>query len=290
MNAAMNAPIVIIPTFNRKQITADVLRALMRQTVRPAWTIVCDSASTDGTPEEAVKSENVTVLNVGSSSYWSAAVNAGIRKATQIGTANVLIINDDIFFRDDLIECMLLSQRQHANSIISAVQKDEQGEFWGLSYESPLKIQKRQYIQSIRGTHKLISNGCCLLISRQVFEQIGCFDEKNCPQLYADTEFQLRALKGGFRIVFAPEASIEQGPRTDYKKKFPTTQMFTHPASPLRAKAYLKFGQTLFGSSAAFAMLGVYYHTIYVKSVISMIQGSIKDILAKSSLNVFLNK
>ena len=49
--------------------------------------------------------------------------------------------------------------------------------------------------------------GCCLLVKRQVFDQIGLLDEKFFMYL-EDADFCQRAQKAGFKIAYIPQSKI----------------------------------------------------------------------------------
>lgn len=51
------------------------------------------------------------------------------------------------------------------------------------------------------------ATGCCLLIKREVFEKIGFLDERYFLYL-EDLDFNIRAKKAGFRIVYEPYSVI----------------------------------------------------------------------------------
>ena len=50
-------------------------------------------------------------------------------------------------------------------------------------------------------------SGCCLLIKKEVFRQIGLFDQKYFMYL-EDVDFSQRALRCGFKLAFVPNAKI----------------------------------------------------------------------------------
>lgn len=51
------------------------------------------------------------------------------------------------------------------------------------------------------------ATGCCALVKREVFEQVGLFDERYFLYL-EDLDFSQRISRGGFQIVFQPKAIV----------------------------------------------------------------------------------
>src|SRR6202171_54593 len=50
--------------------------------------------------------------------------------------------------------------------------------------------------------------GACLLTRRQVFDEVGRFDEKNLPTCYQDVDLCLKMGERGYRIVYTPYARL----------------------------------------------------------------------------------
>jgi GT2 family glycosyltransferase len=50
--------------------------------------------------------------------------------------------------------------------------------------------------------------GACLVLRREVFEEVGGFDEVNLPVAYNDVDLCLRIREQGYRIVWTPYAEL----------------------------------------------------------------------------------
>jgi GT2 family glycosyltransferase len=50
--------------------------------------------------------------------------------------------------------------------------------------------------------------GACMLISRACFQSVGKFDEREFAVAYNDIDFCLRAVEGGFRVIWTPFATL----------------------------------------------------------------------------------
>lgn len=261
---------VVVPTFNRKDITLQFVKNLNSQPI-PLKIYVCDSGSTDGTAF-AVKSEpNVKLVNVGSSAWWSAAVNEGIQEANKDGAKLFLVMNDDIEFDQNLISQLLATHYEHPTCILSPLQHTASGQFVGTCYDGVFR-RVRHLASTPEDGLVATSNGCCLLIPLAAFNSVGCFDEHNCPHLYGDTEFQLRALKAGFPTRPCDAVAIQQMPATNYFGRLQLTSLFTFEGSPLHLQAYKTFGKALFGSRFRFFVLGMRFHFDFLKVLIQILK------------------
>lgn len=268
---------VIIPTFNRKEVTKRCVQSLVQGSYSQIKIIICDSDSNDGTESIFAEDGIHQTINVGSDSWWSAAVNRGVSVAIKDGCDFILIINDDISFSPCLVGQLVSKINGGKLEIVSPAQKTFGGLFLGTEYKGLLKY--RRHIWSSANQEEIevaTSNGCCLLIPAQIFKNIGLFDEARCPHLAGDIEFQLRASHRGYKTKVFPDLVIEQQGVTDYYKKMKLHSVFTYKGSPLLVSAYIAFGEQLFGSKLRFILLGVFYHLSYMRSLLKVVYLSLR--------------
>ena len=260
---------VVIPTFNRKEITLGCVKRLLASSIRTAIFVV-DSGSTDGTVEAVAAVSGVRLLNAGPDAWWSEAVNLGIRSALNQGFKAILLMNDDIDFEVSLIEKLVDKHNEFPTALITPLQLTPSGPFLGLKY---VGVMRRPELITTVSTDANVdsSNGCCLLVPSEVFKAVGLIDDKKCPHLYGDNEFQLRAGQRGYFTLGCPTISIRQLDATDHYSRVRAYSMFYFKGSPLKTSAYWRFGSTLFGGWYLFLPLGLFYHYGYLKSILRTI-------------------
>lgn len=261
---------VIIPTFNRREVTKKCISDLLSNTCPPTKIIICDSGSSDGTREEVSKFPDVVVLNVGSESWWSAAVNRGIEVALKDNFDFILVLNDDIFFDQFLVENLLKKAQGNPYKIISPAQSNIRGTFLGIKFVGRGREHHKIWVTKPNESIDVEStNGCCLLIPTETFRKVGLFNEKNCPHLFGDTEFQLRAWNQGLGTRAFADVIIGQQADTEYFRRQRLLKLFTFPASPVHFRSYIAYGKALFnGSFLSFLFLGFKHHRAYVFSLL----------------------
>jgi GT2 family glycosyltransferase len=91
---------------------------------------------------------------------------------------------------------------QHAGVIIG-MQGLSNHWFWGehQSVAGPMnRLRVRQSLTAV--------TGACMLVSRSCFENAGLFDEDEFAVTYNDIDFCLRAVAGGYRIIWTPFATL----------------------------------------------------------------------------------
>ena len=259
---------VIVPSFNRKEVTKNCVTNLLDGAYLNVPVIICDSGSTDGTREAFVGQPNVSVINVGGDCWWTGAVNKGIEVILMNGYEFALLINDDIDIPPKLIESLLEKARLNPNKIISPAQKTSQGIFLGVNYAGIFKSPITTWVSENNNQVDVeSSNGCCLLIPAAIFHKIGMLDEKRCPHLYGDTEFQIRAWNHGVGTIVFPDIVINQHQNTNYFRRVQLRNLLTYKGSPAPFYAYLTFGRSLFQGWLRFIFLGMYHHYMYFRSL-----------------------
>jgi hypothetical protein len=81
---------------------------------------------------------------------------------------------------------------------------------------------------ALRGGDTSWASGCCMLIRRSVFDELGGFDEVNFLLHCDDVDFSWRAKAAGYRVVFAPFASVfhDKRPRLDSAWPAPDVELY----------------------------------------------------------------
>ena len=99
---------VVIPVFNRRQYTRDCLLSLRQQTRNDFRVVVVDDGSTDGTAQMlAEEFPEVEVVPGSGQLFWTAGVNAGIRRALALHATCVMTMNNDVLALPDFMAQML---------------------------------------------------------------------------------------------------------------------------------------------------------------------------------------
>lgn len=211
---------IVVPTLNRIRKTTRFAYCLSRQTFKDFHLYIVDSGSTDGT-QEAIFTFPIpcTLIRASLDDWWSANTNLGIKKALEDGCDLILTINDDSIILEDYLEKFVELFRRHdlkicANRIDFA---DNPGKVWALgsysTFGSPFLFQLKynsywfnELPSDIRSNEIVPTMTVCgdgVLIHRNVFEQIGFFNETFTPQVHGDSEFSFRAQKHGIPLYIA---------------------------------------------------------------------------------------
>ena len=174
---------VVIPAYNAEKTIATALRSVFDQTLRPAEVIVVDDGSTDGTTRVVQTfAPDVTLLRQ-TNSGPAAARNHGIREAKSEWIA--LIDADDSWMPRKLEKQAKLLADDVALVHSNVVDSFDQG--------SPEVTFEELWEGNVIGTSTVVLN-------KQVFDEVGGFDERRSLIGVEDYNLWLRIAATGKRI------------------------------------------------------------------------------------------
>ena len=173
---------VVVPVFNRWELTRSCLTLLESQTVAHR-AVVVDNGSIDGTPQR-VRGEfpNVHVVELGRNNGFPAACNRGVRE----GTGDVVVLlNNDVECRPDFLEYLIVPLSDNSVGSVAAlllVPGEQHIESFGLAVDPTLAGYPR-----LRGARRedaqtadpiLIGpSGAAGAYRRTAWEEVGGLDE-----------------------------------------------------------------------------------------------------------------
>lgn len=220
---------IVIPVYNRRELTRSCLIALERQTLNGFHVVVVDDGCTDGT-SEMLDNEFpwVEVLRGDGNLWWTASTNWGVEYAIEHSADYILTLNDDTVPEPDYMEQMVKWASRYPDAILGSCALNIETHAYQ-DAGSQLDWFRAKYIQLLdlvpesqrTGLHELAffhGRGCWIPVA--VFRMIGLYDHKTFPQLVADEDFTLRAAKRGVKVyvnfdakILAHEASAIQSRR-----------------------------------------------------------------------------
>ncbi len=206
---------IIIPNWNGKQMLGHCLCSLEKQSCDDFSITVVDNGSSDGSAAFVkTRFPSVTVIEFSENRGFSAAVNKGIE---QTGNPWILLLNNDTEVASNCIE-----------RLVSAINETSGYEFFALKM---MAYHNRQVVDGagdavLRGgvgyrlgtrerdceeyrIQKEVFGACAgaALYRRTLFDAVGLFDEVFFAYL-EDVDFNLRAVRAGYRCCFLPDAVV----------------------------------------------------------------------------------
>lgn len=205
---------IVIPAFNRAQLTRQCLDALFATTGgQTVEIILVDNASDDWTPEYlATLGERIRVIRNDTNRGFAHACNQGAEVAV---SDQLLFLNNDTIPQTGWLEALIKGAREEQADIAGARLLYPNGAiqhagvafgrdmgpyhiFSGFAADDPAVVRRR-HLQAV--------TAACMLVKRDLFLQLGGFDE-GYRNGFEDLDFCLKASERGARITYIPECVV----------------------------------------------------------------------------------
>lgn len=223
----------VVVTFNRKELLRDCIYAILAQTSPPAWILVLDNASSDGTTEmlqdiERAHRGRVVFERLTRNLGGAGGFSHGLARAVELGADWIWMMDDDAEPEKDALE-QLLRESSSTSNVYASVPHRSGILAWPVTWQ-PLGAHSTQVAYRIEQlplrcnvrSHPFLG----FMIHRDLVGRIGLPD----AQLFIsadDIEYSLRARAAGANIVLIRESRI------------------SHPVSTTRARKLLGVPITL---------------------------------------------
>lgn len=216
---------IIIVTFNTREMTLDCLRALTQDIADiDAEIFVVDNASRDDTAASVMETYPSVRYILNERNLGFGAAN---NQALKLSNGDfILLLNSDAFPKPGAIPTLIKElQSQPKTGLIGPrlLNSDGTTQLSCFKFPSPARAWlENLWLASIfpntscgdyrRWPHdvpRLVEwvIGACVLVRREVYEQVGGFDERFF--MYAEeSDWQLRIKKAGWDIAFTPNAQV----------------------------------------------------------------------------------
>lgn len=206
--------VAVVVTYNRRELLKRNIHCL-RANTPVSSIVVVNNGSTDGTAEWLDTQQDLTVIHQGNVG-GSGGFHRGIEYAYQAGAEWIWCMDDDVFPRTDCMEHLLPYMTEPHVGILAPRRLMEGQIFtndfqrvnltnpFASMYQQKLKKQVVNAPVEICGT---AFEGLC--IRREAVEKIG-LPNKELFIFCDDTDYCLRTVLAGFRILYIPSALMDK--------------------------------------------------------------------------------
>lgn len=217
---------ILIPVYNRLEITKIGIRNLEKSIKDKTFdsiileVVVVDDNSPDKTYDWIKKNANwIHLLKGKGDLWWTGAINLGAKYAiNKLKCDYLLLWNDDVaadeFYFDHLSMFSVTNKFDVLGSLalyndnINKVHSfggffNEKNGKKGVFYINKNKNEIKENVKKVDWLP-----GMGTLVSKNVIDKIGYWNEKDFPQYFGDSDFTLRAKKAGFDIYVSKELMI----------------------------------------------------------------------------------
>lgn len=181
---------VVIPTYNAASLLPDAVEGVLAQTYPEVEVIVVDDGSTDETPEVMAQYEDAVRYIRKENGGSASARNRGIREAE--GAFIALLDADDVWMPEKL-ERQMAQFDAHPDlmwSYTNWVLVDEDSEEPVYYAHQVMECQGGDVLRPLLG--RLFIPPSTEVIRREVFDEVGLYDESELHRISEDWEFSLR--------------------------------------------------------------------------------------------------
>lgn len=205
---------ILLPVYNRREITARFVEALAQQTWREFTLVLIDDGSTDRTAEAVRRIwPSVEVLEGKGNWWWAGSLEQGCAHVQRLGVVDediLLLANDDVSIRPEFLAQALNELAELPDTLLLARQVDTAtGE--EIDYGGGVRAD----LKELRFTAAALPGSIDCLPTRGLFlrwrdlKRTGGFRPALLPHYLSDYEFTLRARARGLQLRVARTASLE---------------------------------------------------------------------------------
>ena len=201
-------------TYNSDPVLRDFLDSTLKQSFQNFIIYIIDNNSQDKTFNilEEYSDDRIVLIKNFENVGVAKANNQGIKLSLNDGCSQVLIINNDIEFEEHLFQKMLNIQKENNCSLVvpKMMYFDNPNHIW---YAGSDFVKTKGFLPIHKGMRQKdegkfdgvfqveYAPTCCLLVKKQVFEDVGFMDEKYFVY-FDDTDFSYRVLIDGRHKLF----------------------------------------------------------------------------------------
>lgn len=215
---------VLMPVFNRLELTKNIIHCLHSQIVDESINLVIvDDGSTDGTGNYLSQQDGITVLKGDGNLWWGGSIDLALRHAFKIANSNdwVMFVNNDIYFKQDFLQCLLDTARSKAPAAVGSIIRNEKLphsllsigakiDSWWLFSSDKLNEFNNKYnennLPSLVEVDALSGRGVIFPLS--ALKTVRGMRSRWLPHYLADYELSLRVKSAGFHLLIDTSAAV----------------------------------------------------------------------------------
>ncbi|MCL9634731.1 glycosyltransferase [Bacillus zanthoxyli] len=203
---------IIILTYNQLSLTKQCLTSINKYTEqKDIEIIVVDNGSTDGTVDYLKSIPSLKIILNEKNLGFAKGCNQGVDIAT--GDQVLFLNNDTIVTKNWLEPLVSLLYSDENIGMVGPVSNYVSGlQQVNVDYTNVKEIDEfaSGYCKSHTGKSRRVLRlvGFCLLVKKEVIENIGKFDERFGYGSFEDDDFCLRALKSGYHLRIALDSFV----------------------------------------------------------------------------------
>lgn len=206
---------IVIPVYNKVELTLSCIRSIIDNTSEAEYEVlVADDGSTDATVSIGDRVSNLIVVKDGANRGFIRNCN---NAAKHVRGKFILFLNNDTVVKKNWLKPML--DLMHSSDSIGIVGskliyptgalQEAGGIIWmdgtSMNYGKGRNPNEPEY-NYVREVDYV--SGASLLVRRNLFEQLGGFDELYAPAYCEDSDLAFRVREAGFSVMYQPLSEV----------------------------------------------------------------------------------
>jgi len=208
---------VIVVNWKKYDFTLKSIESVLNSSFKNFKIILIDNEYQKGVFDELKKNEKIHIIKNKNNEGFAKANNQGIKYSIKNGFEYVLLLNNDTFIKNDLIDLLVKQSIKLNQKIIQPLILNYDGtEIWNAGgtinnfFGTFETIKKGESFKNFKANKNFTEwfTGCCVLIKSEVFKDIGYFDERFFAY-YEDIDFSIRLKECGYSIGIMNDSYLQ---------------------------------------------------------------------------------
>lgn len=205
---------ILLVTFNSAEYTFQCLETIKAHSDVPYEVIIVDNASTDRTGDLLGQTRNVKVIMNGENAGFLKACNKGARAASG---KYILFLNNDTQVTPGWLAGLVSTMEGYPGCgavggklIMPDGRLQEAGcVIWKDGSTSGYGRGANPFVPEVSYVREVdYCGGACLLVRKDLFLELGGFDERYAPAYYEEADLCMGVRSRGFKVVYQPSVSV----------------------------------------------------------------------------------
>ncbi|WP_347814334.1 glycosyltransferase [Alkalihalobacillus sp. LMS39] len=238
---------IVILTHNQLKLTKRCLESIREFTPERYEIIVVDNASTDGTVQYLYTQDDVRTIVNQENLGFPKGCNQGVEVASG---DNILFLNNDTVVTENWLKNMI--RVLYSDEKIGMV--GPVSNYCGYPQQITVTYQEMNELEEFAKKYCLMNEGLsfayprltgfCLLVKKQVLDEIGLFDERFGLGNFEDDDLCLRARKKGYELMVVLDSYVHHEGHATFNQISGVD--FNQLLNENREKAHKKWGEDIY--------------------------------------------
>ncbi len=208
---------IIIINWRKYNLTKNCIQSVIDSSYKNFKIIIVDNEYQNNGFGELEKNDKIHIIKNETNEGFARANNQGIKYSLKNGFEYILLLNNDTLIKNDLLELLINQSNILNQKIIQPLILNYDGsKIWNAGgkinnfFGTFQTYKKGKSFKNFKSKMDYTDwfTGCCVLIKSEIFNEIGCFDERFFAY-YEDVDFSIRLKSKGYSIAMMNDSYLK---------------------------------------------------------------------------------